>query len=266
MLKNNPKITELMYDNLSKLLSENTGITIQEAASTINEMSFSQYLKLIEAGANITPPSGQQIGPNAGAPSMPGGVQPQQQQQQQQQSQQGAKQSAPVKTPVMWKGQGAPIEQGMTVGLKGVNGMPVPGEITQVDQSANGVKVKNPTTGQEEWHGNDDLEPYIATSTPGMQQQMSEEIKRIRQLAGIAEDASGGCTGAGSVGSGVPVALGGVKRRKQVEEAPKVEYTPKVAKTVAGDTKPLQASGKLSADLAARGMKTAARTNNGFKK
>jgi hypothetical protein len=259
MLKNNPKITELMYDNLSKLLSENTSVTMQEAASTINEMSFSQYLKLIEAGANITPPSGQQIGPNAGAPSMPGGVQPQQQ------NQQGVKQNAPVKTPVMWRGQGAPIEQGMTVGLKGVNGVPVPGEITQVDQSANGVKVKNPTTGQEEWHGNDDLEPYIASNKPGMQP-MAEEIKRIRQLAGIAEDASGGCTGAGSVGGGVPVALGGMKRRKQVEEAPKVEYKAKVAKTVVGDTKPAQASGKLSADLAARGMKTAARTNNGFKK
>ena len=183
--------------------------------------------------------------------------------------------TAPTKATVSWAGKGTPIEQGMTVGLKGPNGLPVPGEITQVDQSANGVKVRNPTTGQEEWHGNDDLQPFMANAKPGQQsvqpnqQQMAEDkdLARMRQLAGIKEDASGGASCAG----GIAVAsapLGKVKRRQSVEESPPPkEYTPKgPAKTIVGDTKPHQASGELSANLAVRGKKTASRINNGIKR
>jgi hypothetical protein len=150
--------------------------------------------------------------------------------------------------------------------------LPIAGEITQVDQSANGVKVKNPTTGQEEWHGNDDLQTFSGGDTvPGATnqaaglQQMAEELKRIKHLAGIVEDCSSGASCAGAIATS-PTSLGGVKRRQSVEEGPSEEYTPGVAKTVAGDTKPNQASGRLSANLAARGKKTASRTNNGFKK
>jgi len=276
ILRYNPVILDLIYEDAIQKLANLKGITIEESRQEITKMSFKQYHNLLEAGANITPPSGQAIGPSAGAPAQggapstapiaPSGTSAPAQ----------GSQSAPSKAQVMWNGPGSPIEQGMTVGLKGPNGLPVAGEITQVDQGANGVKVKNPTTGQEEWHGNDDLQTYSDnTSAPGaspqsaalqQQQQVAEDIRRMRQLAGIAEDGSGGCTGAGSVGGGVPVALGGMKRRTATEEAPAVEYTPGVAKTVAGDTKPNQASGKLSADLAARGKKTAARINNGFKK
>lgn len=268
MLRNNTKITDLIYEDTVQKLADLKGLTIQESRHEIANMSFKEYIGLLEAGSNIVPPSGQAIGPStgsAGAPTTPTSPSATTQ----------SSQSAPQKTQVMWNGPGAPIEQGMTVGLKGPNGLPVPGEITQVDSGAKGVRVKNPTTGQEEWHGNDDLQPFVGGSTvPGatpqasglQQQQMAEDIRRMRQLAGIAEDASGGCTGAGSVGGGVPVELGGMKRRQPVEEGPSEEYTPEVAKTVAGDTKPNQASGRLSANLAARGKKTAARTNNGFKK
>jgi hypothetical protein len=268
MLRHNPKIVELIYEDTIQTLAKLKGITIQESRQEIANMSFIEYIRLLEAGANIVPPSGQSIGPSAGNTSSPvttGSPTA---------TTQGP-QAAPSKAQVMWNGPGAPIEQGMTVGLKGPNGIPVPGEITQVDHGAKGVRVKNPTTGQEEWHGNDDLQQYTGGATvPGatnqasglQQQQMAEDIKRMRQLAGIAEDASGGCTGAGSVGGGIPVELGSPKRRQPVEEGPSEEYTPGVAKTVAGDTKPNQASGRLSANLAARGKKTASRTNNGFKK
>lgn len=271
MLRNNPKITQLMYEDAVEKLSKIKNITLQESKQAISKMSFMQYFNLLEASADIVPPSGQKIGPSSSATvgsqgSSAAVASPSA-------TTQGPS-KAPAKAQVMWRGQGSPIEQGMTVGLKGPNGLPVAGEITQVDQAANGVRVKNPTTGQEEWRNNDELQQYVGGDTKpgatpqaaGLQQQMAEELSRMRQLAGIKENSSGGCTSAGSVGGGVPVELGGMKRRQAVEEGPSEEYTPEVAKTVAGDTKPNQASGRLSANLAARGKKTASRINNGFKK
>lgn len=376
MLSNNPRITDLMFESTIAKLAKDRGITIEESRLEISKMSFSQYLNLIEASANISSPSGQTIGPSAAKQASPT-------------SNTQVPQTAPAKQQVMWNGPGAPIEKGMTVKLKGPNGLPVAGVISQVDQSAHGVKVKNPITGQDEWHGNDDLEPYaggdtVPGATPqaaGLHQQqvaeeisrmqqlanigedtghdagsyphdfsnfqqdaqaaghrivaqpqddtgnmtqnfqvhdsngnqvgywdgaqgsgiiakspedyqqrignkgmssynrdqyqkdvssipapsMSEEISRMRQLAGIAEDASGGASCAGGIAT-APVAMGAMKKRTQVEEGPSEEYTPGVAKTVAGDTKPNQATGRLSANLAARGKKTASRINNGFKK
>ena len=260
MLKDDPKIKELMYENAIKKLANLKGITLEESKSYISTMSFAAYVKLLEAGANITPPSGQAVGQAAGAPSM----QRAQQSQQQNGTQSQRAQTSPQKTQVMWAGQGTPIEQGMTVGLKDLSGKPVAGEITQVDQSANGVKVRNPTTGQEEWHGNDDLQQYTPDGVQG-HQQMAEDIRRMKQLAGIAEDGSCGGTSAGGIAT-APMPMGKMKRRTATETAPAVEYKQGPQKTVVGDTKPNQASGKLSADLAARGQKTASRINNGMKR
>lgn len=264
MIKDDPKIKELMYENAIKKLADLKGITLEESKAFISTMSFASYVKLLEAGANISPPSGQPIGQTAGAPSMPGGQQSQQQGQQQNGTQPQQAQQAPQKAQVMWGGQGTPIEQGMTVGLKDLSGKPVAGEITQVDQSANGVKVRNPTTGQEEWHGNNDLQQYTPDGVQG-HQQMAEDIRRMKQLAGIAEDGSSGGTCAGGIAT-APMPMGKVRRRTATEQAPAVEYKQGPQKTVVGDTKPNQASGKLSADLAARGKKTASRINNGIKR
>ena len=174
----------------------------------------------------------------------------------------------------IWPGKGAPVEVGMTVGLKGPNGLPVPGEISQVDMGAKGVKVKNPTTGQDEWTNMDMLEPFMASAEPGQniqpgQQPTAEDVSdlaRMRKLAGIKEECSGGATGAGAIAV-APAAMGKVKRRTDpVEESPSLEHPVAGRKTIVGDTKPGQASGKLSANLAVRGKKTAGRTNNGFKK
>jgi hypothetical protein len=154
----------------------------------------------------------------------------------------------------------------MTVGVKGPNNLPVPAQVSQVDASAKGVKIKNPTTHQDEWANIDDLQPYMtADSSPeaGAAAQgehcVVEELARMRQLAGIKENCSGGATGAGAIAI-APAAMGTVKKRQYPEESLEPEYertTP--AKTVYGDTKPNQASGKLSADLAASGKISAAR-------
>ena len=64
MLKDDPKIKELMYDNAIKKLANLKGITLAESRAYISTMSFAAYVKLLEAGANITPPSGQSIGPS----------------------------------------------------------------------------------------------------------------------------------------------------------------------------------------------------------
>jgi hypothetical protein len=268
MLSNHPHITDLLYETAVERLANKRNISLEEATTAMSSLSFTEYVKLLEAGTSIPSPSGQVIGPN-GAAAMNANPQ----QAPAQNTQQPA-QNAPAKAQVMYTGKGGPIEQGMTVGLKGPNGMPVAGEITQVDAGRKGVAVKNPTTGQEEWHGNDELEPFVGGSTtPGatnqaaglQQQQMAEDIARMKHLAGIAEDCSGGATGAGAIAI-APVSMGETKRRKKTTENAMDEYTPTVAKTVVGDTKPNQDSGKLSARLAKSGKPTATRNNNGFKK
>lgn len=211
-------------------------------------MSFKEYLS--EAGANITPPSGNPITP--------------------QPSSSAPKQSSPQQTgPKAYAGKGAPIEVGMQVGIKGPSGTPVPGMISKVDLNGNGVQVKNPTTGKDEWMNIDTLEPFAANGQPPAPGVTEEEVElqRMVELAGILENCSAGATGAGAIAI-APASMGKVKRRQETDEAaPPKEYTPKEpAKTIVGDTKPNQASGELSANLAARGKKTASRINNGFKK
>ena len=254
----------MMFEDAIERFAISKNITIEEARLVVSEMSFTDYHRLIEASANITPPSGNTIGPSA---------------------QQGTAPNSQMKS--IWPGHGAPVEQGMTVGLKGPNGMPVPGQVSTVDAAAKGVKVKNPTTGQDEWVNMDALQPYMAggapnpngptgtgtTGQPGANSQSvttttedAAQLTRLRELAGIRENCSAGATGAGSIAV-APAAMGTMRKRQPTDEEIKKEYTRKEpAKTIIGDTKPSQASGELSANLAARGKKSAGRINNGFKK
>lgn len=254
MLSNNPKIIDLGRENAIEKLSKIDNISLQEARHVISEMSFKQYLSLLEASSNITPPSGQTISPSSNSSIPTNGSAT---------NRQAATNPAQVRN--IWAGQGSPVEQGMTVGLQDPSGKSIPGEITQVDMSANGVKVKNPSTGQEEWHSNDSLQTFSDDSMP-QQSQMAEDLARMRKLAGISEDASCGATSAGSVASS-PAMVGHMKKRKEVDESPSLEHPVSGNKTVVGATGPQASSiGKLSANLAARNKKTASRTNNGFKK
>lgn len=234
----------LVSDIIAQHVSETKKITIEEARKFISKLSFSEYVKLSE---NIVPPSGQTIGPAT---------------QKSTQTQKAPTASTgPEQMKAIWPGQGAPVEVGMTVGLTDTNGLPVPGEVSQVDKSANGVKVKNPTTGKDEWLNTKDLQPFAV-----QQNEMQDNLKRLKELAGISENCSGGATGAGAIAIS-PVSLGKMKKREATKEMLKKEYTPKgPAKTIIGDTKPNQASGELSATLAANGKKTASRINNGIKR
>ncbi len=256
MLTNDPKIASLKYqDKISKMMESEDG------RAAVSKMSFKDYVT--EAGSQITPPSGQPIAPTGPSTGQPTNA------------------SAPG-VEAIWPGQGAPLQQGMTVGLKGPNGIPVPGTVSQVDQGAQGVKVKNPTTGQYEWHNDDELQPFMAKGAlpganapqqnPGVIQATEDtELVRLKELAGlgkIRENCSGGATGAGAIAI-APTGNIGKKpiKREYTQEAKPVEYKPTTpAQTIVGDTKPNQATGKLSADLAARKQKTASRTNNGFKR
>jgi len=260
-MKEDRVIRSLMYGDVVKRIAEERNIGLTEARMLLSQMSFTEYHKqVVEASADITPPSGNTIGPNSGG------------------STQMQKANGPTKVKSIWPGQGAPVEVGMTVGIKDQNGLPVPGQISQVDAGSKGVKVKNPSTGQDEWRNTDELEPFMAqgqdqqqTIQPGTQPrqqgQQGADLTRLQELAGIRENCSAGATGSGGIAVAA-MPMGKMKRRQETDEqAPPVEYTPKEpAKTIVGDTKPAQASGKLSADLAARGKKTAARTNNGFKR
>lgn len=247
---------QMITDMLVSQLAESRSISVEEAKRVIADMSFLEYHRLAEA--TITPPSGQTIGPSGTTGTN-------------QKAQNTPNTNTGSNVKAIWPGKGAPVEVGMTVGLKDPNGKPVPGQISQVDKGAQGAKVKNPITGKDEWMNLDTLEPFMAQAgkqpqqTPP-QQGVAEEISRMKQLAGIAENCSGGATGAGAIAI-APAPMGKVKRRQSTEEEVKKEYTPKhAAKTIVGDTKPNQASGELSATLAANGKKTASRIHNGFKK
>jgi hypothetical protein len=356
MIKNNHKITSLVYGDMVESLVKHCDITLEQARKQISEMSFIEYRALEEATLvqpsnsfstvkptypnpiqakqtrepnpdsdspeqfggltdphttdqradkvaaardrqatiqntdqpgqsgviqsgnkgmmqgglkqeDITPPSGDTITPSSTAGAGTN-----------QTSASG--QDAPGGATSLWPGHGAPVQVGMTVGLKGPSGLPVPGQITQVDNGAKGAKIKNPTTGQEEWANLKNLQPYMAgggkqalpaaptqpnLTNPGAQMtaEDNEALGRMRQLAGIQETCSAGATGAGAIAT-APMAMGTIKRRPQAIDELKTEYRQKEpAKTIIGDTKPNQASGKLSADLAATGKPAAGRTNAG---
>ena len=314
MIKNDLKIQTLLHGDIVEQLARERMLTLEEARDLVSKMSFKDYRNFLEATLqqptnsfstikptypnpaqvkqtpevpdddeqdrlsdpqlkqeDITPPSGQTIGPNS---QSNGANNP---------SQSNQPTAAPGSSS-SWPGKGTPPQVGMTVGLKGPNGVPVPGQISQVDISAKGVKVKNPTTGQDEWTNIDALQPFMAqnnqqqgqnnqSNQQNMQQSQQQamedanDLQRLRELAGIKENCSAGATGSGSIAI-APVAVGNtIKRRPPAEESQKKEYEPRdSAKTIIGDTKPNQASGELSANLAVRGKKTASRTNNGFKR
>lgn len=193
-------------------LADSRNITLEEAKKIISGLSFGEYLSLLEASADIVPPSGKPLSPSTGT--------------------QSSATSPKTKVPP-------------------VSGKPsVPGQ-----EDEEGVEVRNPKTGKME------------LMVPADQQMKeSEELARMRKLAGIKENASCGATGAGSIAI-APAAMGKINRRQPTDEKLKKEYTPKEsAKTIVGDTKPNQASGELSATLAANGKKTASRRNNGLKR
>lgn len=227
------QIARMKHGDIMEQIAAHRGVSVDEARKILPQLSFSQYMEITEAG--IVPPSGNPVGSQQ--PTKPPGVPPK----------------------PKWPGNGAPVEKGMMVDVPDDKGVPSPGEVVQVDASAKGIKVKNPITGQLEWQNLDSLTANQSTQVT----EHDRDLSRLRTLAGIGESMTSGATGAGSIAVS-PVSVGKMQTR---ETALKKEYTSKgPAQTIIGDTKPSQASGELSANLAASGKKTASRTNNGFRK
>jgi hypothetical protein len=247
MMRNDLKIRSLMYGDIVDHLAKNKNISITEARTLVSKMSFREYTAIVEV---ITPPSGQTIGPAASTPK------------------QATKAPTPGTSSIksIWPGQGAPVEIGMTVGATGPNNTPVPATVSQVDTQANGVKITDPKTGKREWQNINTLQPFAAQAgSPQTTTEDAAQLSRLRELAGIKEDASACSTSASAIAT-APTSQSTMRRRQPTDETQKKEYTPGSAKTIIGDTKPKQALGELSATLAANGKKTATRSRNGFRK
>jgi hypothetical protein len=228
MIKNDRIINSLIYGDAIQKLAQQKNIGLTEARLLISEMSFNEYRALEEASADIVPPSGNKIAPT----------------------------NAPGSNPA----NNAPVQ---STGTTGSTPTPSPNNAkpgqTGAAPDPRGVQVKNPATGKVEW-----MKPAAA----GQAQQMAEDkaLARMRQLAGIKEDSSGGASCAGGIAV-APMPMGKVKRRQPTNEQQPKEYTrTEPAKTIIGDTKPGQASGELSANLHARGAKTASRNKNGLRR
>lgn len=233
MIKDNIFINDLAHGKILEHIAEVKGVDIEAAKAILQSASFSEYVELIE---KIVPPSGTPVG-SATAP---------------------AQSTQNKKTPV-WANKNSPLTPGMTVGVNSETGVS-PMQVSQVDQAANGVKVKDPTTGKEQWLSKDDL------ADPTVQEENDDDLSRILELAGISEMSSGGAVSAGAIAT-APASMGSVRKRTEESGSLKKEYTRKEPpKTIIGDTKPGQASGELSANLAASGKPSASRKNAGFKR
>lgn len=257
MLTNNPKINSLKYNDAVSKLMEN-----EETRHVISEMSFGEYHKLIEASADIVPPSGQIITPKnkvqapgqniakaapvaAAAPvagQAPGPGQPIQQMNTQQQTPQAGQTPAAVAGQAVQQQAGALLPKGANVPM--IPGLPGAAGIGQPNQP--------PKPGQP-----------IQTVTPTEEEM---ELERLAELSGIGEMCSGGATGAGAIAM-APKPMGAMKKRQPTEESPSLEHPVSGRKTIPGATGP-QASAihKLSANNAVRGNPTPFRTNAGIRK
>lgn len=234
-MRHDVKLHKLAYGDILDIIAESGNLTKSQASDVLRGMSFSEYSSLLETG--IIPPSGNRIG--ASGPTKP---QPSPTLRTGAPNPQGGNDA--------WDGK-SPLRPGMNVGISDDKGNIGSVEVKQVDTAANGTKVFNPATGEVEWRNNDELEAMLG-----------EEISIIKRLAGLGEMCSAGATGVGGITTSIPA------KRKKTEEgtALKKEYSrTSPAKTIIGDTKPAQASGELSANLAASGKKTASRPNNGLR-
>ena len=257
MIKNDRHINKIAYGDIVLILSENNNISLDEARSIISKMSFKEYCSLIEADT-VVPPSGLTIGntpaakptvSSTNAPN-PGMSKPGEEDEK------------------MWTG--GNLETGMSLDLATDTNTPQRTKVKNINQSAKTVEIIDPKTNQSQTYSISD--PRL-TPIKDAQTGLSDDLQRMKHLAGIHEDSSGGASSAGGMGmaSGSTTSAGniasstasfpGIKKRQQTkEEGHKQEYKPEgVPKTISGDSKPHQASRKLSADLAASGKISAFR-------
>jgi hypothetical protein len=257
MIKKGSIINQLMYESVIDIIAEKNKVSLEEAKSILSSMSFKDYYAITEQ--NITPPSGQTLGPsNITKQSMS---------------------STTTATPpdekeeevVGWTGVG-PITQGVTVGLQHDRNKIVPGKVEKVDVSNKTITILDPTTNKPQVYSNSDprIQKFMVktgttqkpTAPPTTPTQTTEEISRLKHLAGIVENSSAGAVSAGNVAVAIKeLGDGGqLLRRSKTEERWAKEYKkPPGNKTIVGDTKPSQASSELSANLVANNKVSASR-------
>ena len=239
MILNDSQIDMMINGNILDTIAERHGVDAVQARSILSEMSFLEYMSLTEN--TVTPPSGQQVGSKSSGTGDTANTAPNNK---------------------MWANPNAPITAGMTVGVKDPKGQVMPMQVSQVDQNASGVKVRDMTTGKEEWYNKDQLATMGITTENDDNGDTSEddaELTRILELAGISEMASAGASCAGAIAAG-PSGMGTTRKRSQESVTLDSEHNRDTPyKSIIGDTKPAQASGQLSANLAASGKPTARR-------
>ena len=238
MILNDSQIDMMINGNILDTIAERHGVDAVQARSILSEMSFLEYMSLTEN--TVTPPSGQQVGSKSSGT--------------------GTTSTAPNNK--MWANPNTPITAGMTVGVKDPKGQVMPMQVSQVDQNASGVKVRDMTTGKEEWYNKEQLVTMGMTTENddnGVTGEDEAELTRILELAGISEMSSAGSSCAGAIATG-PTAMGATRKRSQESVSLDNEHKRETPyKSIIGDTKPAQASGQLSANLAASGKPTARR-------
>ena len=238
MILNDSQIDMMINGNILDTIAERHGVDAVQARSILSEMSFLEYMSLTEN--TVTPPSGQQVGSKSSGT--------------------GTTSTGPNNK--IWANPNAPITAGMTVGVKDPKGQVMPMQVSQVDQNASGVKVRDMTTGKEEWYNKEQLATMGMTTENdenGVTGEDEAELTRILELAGISEMSSAGSSCAGAIATG-PTAMGATRKRSQESVSLDNEHKRETPyKSIIGDTKPAQASGQLSANLAASGKPTARR-------
>lgn len=232
------------HNKLLKILSTKHNVSIHESIEMLRNLSFSDYQTLLaEATADIIPPSGNKIGgQSSGTIST---LQP----------------SSTMSTPAS-TGVNSTVQKGQTVSVKNANGEDEAGEVTDIDPVSQNITVRD-SQGNNVQYKKDDVRmlnpmPRTAAAVKSlMQSEEYDELHRVLELAGLAETASCGATGAGSIAS-APASFQPIKKRVTAE----VSGTG----TIYGKIDPYAATGKLSRRLADKGMNTASRKNNGKKK
>lgn len=247
MIKNDKFINSLLYDDVVKVICERDNLSETDARAKLSSMSFSEYCHLIEQP--ITPPSGQALGPSTPKQTT---TTPQID---------TMKSDDEKETVVGWSGVG-PITPGITVGLQHDTNKVIPGKVEKVDNATKTVTVLNPTTNKTEVYSNTDprIQKFMAKKEV---EQTTEDLKRLKHLAGIVETSSAGAVSAGNIAVAVKELDNNgelIRRRSKTEEKWSKEYKGLPGnKTIVGDTKPNQAIGELSANLVANNKVSAAR-------
>lgn len=293
MISNNYKIDSILYEDTIKVICEKYNINLDEANELIKNLSFTEYYQLITEA--VIPPS-QQI---PGAPQVNKSNQPI--------SPTGSVGPQPGNQPI-GNLQGSAMQPGQTVGIKNDQGQIVPHQISNVDNSGNATVI-DPKTGEQTTHDMTELhsilgqagnendgtdQSYNSNSSPDLSHPMprtagalnslmqsvdygDKELQRLRELAGINEDASGGGCSAGGMSSGsngatvagniasVAKPLGQIRKRNQSQTEEIKTTSDKHNVSIHGKIDPRGASGELSRRLADANMKTATRKNNGKK-